>query len=67
MNRELNKPDDEAVALEGIGECHLADGDTSQGTAYLNQSLEIYERLGMHPDIARVRARIADLAPGTRG
>jgi DNA-binding SARP family transcriptional activator len=63
MNRELNKPDDEAISLEGIAEHHLATGDTDQGTDHLNQALEIYQRLGMRPDIDRVNARLADIAP----
>ena len=63
MNRELNKPDDEAIALEGIGEHHLAIGDTRQSKEYLSQALEIYQRLGMRQGIARVQARMADLAP----
>ena len=60
MNRELHKPDDEAISLEGIGEHHLATGDQSQGIAYLNQALEIFQRLGMGADIERVQARLAD-------
>jgi len=62
MNRELNKPDDEAISLEGIAEHHLATGRPAQGTAYLNQALEIYERLGMAPDTRRVQERLAGLA-----
>lgn len=59
MNRELSKPDDEAIALEGIGECHLAGGQAEDGVAHLAQALEIYQRLGMRPDVERVRARLA--------
>ena len=59
MNRELNKPDDEAIALEGIGECHLAAGDDRSGAAHLHQALEIYQRLGMAADAERVRTRLA--------
>lgn len=58
MNRELNKCDDEAVALAGLGECHLAAGETELGTDHLRQALEIFERLGMTPDAQRVRARL---------
>jgi tetratricopeptide (TPR) repeat protein len=60
MNRELNKPDDEAVSLEGIGEHHLATGDPTQGTAYLCQALEIYQRLGMRADTERIQTRLAE-------
>ena len=62
MNRELNKPDDEAIALEGLGDCHLTAGETATGAAHLHQALEIYQRLGMAPDADRVRNLLADLA-----
>ena len=61
MNRELNKPDDEAVSLEGIGECHLSTGKTDTGISRLRQALGIYQRLGMAPDTARVQARLAEI------
>lgn len=60
MNRELNKPDDEAISLEGIADHHLNTGNPEQGIAYLNQALEIYQRLGMHLDIERVQARLTE-------
>jgi tetratricopeptide (TPR) repeat protein len=63
MNRDLNKPDDEAISLEGIGEHHLATGGPGQGAEFLRQALEIYQRLGMRPDIDRVQARLAEIAP----
>ena len=59
MNRELRKHDDEAIALVGIGECHLSAGDAEAGAAHLTQALEIYDRLGMKADAARVRTRLA--------
>jgi tetratricopeptide (TPR) repeat protein len=61
MNRELNKPDDEAVSLEGIAEHHLAAGDPAAGAAYLHQALELYQRLGMASDTHRVHNRLAGL------
>ena len=61
VNRELNKPDSQATALEGLGECHLASGETETAAAHLRQALEIYKRLGMAPDAERVRTRLADL------
>jgi tetratricopeptide (TPR) repeat protein len=63
MNRELNKPDDEAISLEGIGEHFLATGDVGRGTAHLREAAEIYQRLDMDVDVARVRLRLA--APGS--
>jgi len=62
MNRELNKPDDEALALEGLGECHLSVAETEPGTTYLRDALQIYRRLGMTPDAERVHTRLDDLA-----
>jgi tetratricopeptide (TPR) repeat protein len=58
MNRELNKPDDEPISLEGIAEHHLADGDTPGTTTYLRLALDIYQRLGMREDAKRVQARL---------
>jgi tetratricopeptide (TPR) repeat protein len=67
MNRELNKPDDEAIAHEGLAECHLSIGRTEPGTGHLREALEIYQRLGMAADTSRVQARLADLtAPTSR-
>jgi DNA-binding SARP family transcriptional activator/tetratricopeptide (TPR) repeat protein len=61
MNRELNKSDDEAVSLEGIGECLLAAGDTGEGTTHLRQALETFQRLGMRADAERVASHLTDL------
>lgn len=61
MNRELDKPDDEAISLEGIAEYYFAEGDTAdaaEGTAHLHQALSIYQHLGMRADASRVRARL---------
>jgi tetratricopeptide (TPR) repeat protein len=61
VHRELNKPDDEAVSLEGIAEHHLATGDPGQGIPHLNQALDIYKRLGTAPDARRVQRRLDGL------
>ncbi len=61
MNRELNKPDSQALALEGLGECHLTAGETATGAAALSEALTIYQRLGMATDAERVRTRLATL------
>ncbi|MEZ0110999.1 tetratricopeptide (TPR) repeat protein [Catenulispora sp. EB89] len=61
VSRELDKSDDEAVALEGIADHHVAVGDPDQGIAFMNQALEIYRRLGLPPDVERVRTRLAAL------
>lgn len=59
MNRELNKPDDQAISLEGLGECHLSAGQTEPGAVHLREALEIYHRLGMDPAAERIHARLA--------
>jgi tetratricopeptide (TPR) repeat protein len=61
MNRELNKPDDQAIALEGLGECQLSAGDTEPAAGHLREALEVYQRLGMTPDVERVRGRLTGL------
>ena len=60
MSREVDHPDDEALALEGIGECRLRAGEPAAGTDHLNQALAIFRRLGMQPDAERVAARLAE-------
>jgi DNA-binding SARP family transcriptional activator len=62
MNRELNKPDGQAVGLEGLGECHVMTGDIDGAVTHLRQAQEIYQRLGMAPDVRRVRDRLTGLA-----
>jgi DNA-binding SARP family transcriptional activator/tetratricopeptide (TPR) repeat protein len=64
MNRDLDKADGEALALEGLGECHLSAGEAGPGAAYLRQAWEIYEGLGMTPDAEHVRTRLAALTAG---
>lgn len=64
LSRQAHQPDDEAVALEGIGEYHLQGGDAAAGLYHLRQALRIFQRLGMQPDIDRVRARLASPASG---
>ena len=51
-------PANEALALEGIGECHLHGADAQAGMAYLKQALDIFQRLAMTPDADRVRTRL---------
>jgi DNA-binding SARP family transcriptional activator/tetratricopeptide (TPR) repeat protein len=58
LARETRQPDDEALALAGIGECHLHVGDTGAGVAHLNQALKIFQRLTMKPEADRVQARL---------
>lgn len=62
LNRELSKPDDEAISLEGIGDHYLEAGDVAQASVFLREALEIYQRLGMNADDQRVRGRIAGIA-----
>jgi DNA-binding SARP family transcriptional activator/tetratricopeptide (TPR) repeat protein len=62
MAQETRQPDEQAISLEGIAECHLHTGETADGTTHLKQALEIFQRLGMKPDASRVRTRLARLA-----
>ena len=43
---ERNQPDEEALALEGTGECHLHAGDVPAGIAHLEQARKIFQRVG---------------------
>lgn len=61
MNRELNKPDDETVSLEGIGEHHLTNGDTERGIEHLRQALNILQRLGKPLDAESIQNRLTDI------
>jgi hypothetical protein len=56
------KPDDEAIALEGLGECSLADGNTEAAATHLHQALKTFQRLGMALDTRRVQDRLDSLA-----
>ena len=48
---------EEARALEGIGHCHLQDGNPRQATPYLTQALAIYQRIG-DPAVQRIEGII---------
>ena len=61
LAREQEQPDDEAIALEGTGECLKTLGGTAEAETYLAQALAIYQKLGMRPEIKRVTARLAEL------
>ena len=58
LARQIQQPETEARALEGIGECHLHGADAQAGMAHLKQALDIFQRLGMTPDADRVRTRL---------
>jgi tetratricopeptide (TPR) repeat protein len=63
LARGTHQPDDEARALEGLGECHLNNGDTETGVVHLKQSLDAFQRMALAPDADRVQQRLARLAP----
>jgi DNA-binding SARP family transcriptional activator len=63
LARETHQPDDEARALEGLGECHLNSGDTEAGVVHLKQSLDAFQRIALTPDAHRVQQRLSRLAP----
>ena len=66
LARETHQPDDEARALEGLGECHLNSGDTEAGVVHLKQALDGFQRIALTPDAARVERRLARLAPAAQ-
>jgi Tfp pilus assembly protein PilF len=51
--RDIDTPVEEARALEGIGRCHVREGNPGQGAADLRQALDIYRRSGA-PEAQRV-------------
>ena len=51
--RDIDTPVEEARALEGIGRCHVQDGNPDQGAADLRRALAIYRRIGA-PEAERV-------------
>ena len=61
LARETIQLDDEALALEGIGECQLRNGEPQAGATHLEQALVIFQRMSLQPDTDRVRARLASL------
>jgi tetratricopeptide (TPR) repeat protein len=61
LTRELDMPDKQALALEGIGEIHLRTGSSKEGVDHLKQALTIFQQLAQQPDVARVNARLAAL------
>ena len=55
--RDINTPVEEARALEGIGRCHIQEGNPGQGVADLRQALTIYRRIGA-PEAQRVETTL---------
>lgn len=60
LARDARKPDDEAIALEGVGECLPHTGGADGGSTELKQALDIFRRLGMTTDAERVQNRLDD-------
>jgi tetratricopeptide (TPR) repeat protein len=61
LSHEQDKPDGQAVALEGLGTCQLANGDVDAVDSHLRQALEIYQRLGMTPSARHVQELLTSL------
>jgi tetratricopeptide (TPR) repeat protein len=57
--RDISTPVEEAEALEGIGRCHVQEGNPGQGAADLRQALAIYQRIGA-PQAQRVETTLLD-------
>jgi tetratricopeptide (TPR) repeat protein len=53
----ITAPLEEARALEGIGRCHLCEGRAEDGTALLQQALDVYRRINS-PHAGRVEAAL---------
>lgn len=61
MNRELERPADQGLSHEGIGECLARSGEAMDGREHLLQALTIFQRIGMQADVQRVRKRLEAL------
>jgi Tfp pilus assembly protein PilF len=59
---EIGAPLEEARALEGIGRCHLHDGNPGEGAAHLREALTIYRRIGAF-DARRVEETLREYEP----
>jgi tetratricopeptide (TPR) repeat protein len=59
--RTISCPFDEAEALEGMAESHLATGDRASGISLLRQAAKLYRRLGV-PEAGPAEARLEALA-----
>jgi hypothetical protein len=69
LAREVQRPDDEAIALRSLGEITLSEGNVEDGAARPREALEIFRRLGT-PAAYQVTARLAEIGiplPGLRG
>jgi DNA-binding SARP family transcriptional activator/tetratricopeptide (TPR) repeat protein len=62
LARDTQQLDNEAIALEGIGECCLHSGQAADGIGYLKQALDIFQRLAATPDADRVQARLGEMS-----
>lgn len=62
--REINAKNELAPAYVGYGRLHKQQGNIAQAREYLNQALEIFERLGTLIDPDKVREELAGLPEG---
>ncbi len=60
--QEIKAENELALAYAGYGRFHKQQGNTAQAREYLNQALEIFERLGTLIDPDKVREELAGLA-----
>jgi Tfp pilus assembly protein PilF len=58
LARAVGSPLEQAHALDGVGRCALARGDTATAVTELRQALEIYQRIGA----AEATQLVTDLA-----
>jgi len=59
--REIKAENELALAYSGMGRFHRQQGNTEQARKYLNDALEIFERLGTLIEPDKVRNELAEL------
>ena len=62
--REINAEPELALAYAGYGRLHVQQGDVLQAHTYLNQALEIFERLGTLGEPEKVSQALSALSEG---
>ena len=61
LARESSMRDEQAIALEGIGNLRSARGERAEGVECLTEALEIFRQLGQDTDVKRIEDSLAEL------
>jgi tetratricopeptide (TPR) repeat protein len=61
LARESSMRDEQAIALEGIGNLQAAGGERGEGVESLTEAMEIFRQLEQDPDVKRIEERLAEL------